>query len=366
MLQVDERFSAYFSKVKQVFLYLIDECNLDCIHCLYKPNNTFHLKNKQIDVQVARELISYMHELGAKKLTLMGGEPTLYDYNNKRKDFFSLIKFAKEIGYKYIRIDTNGMFERELLDCSEMRLLDEITFSLDGPNPLINDSVRGEGVFDKCVDNIKYAIAQGYNCNITCCIHRGLIDRNSKGELYLDEMIKFAESIGISRINFHDLFKSNLPRDTWTGSIDISKEQWFQVWQEIRELTNQGRYMIPVRIPQGFVTKERFRHNPKYYGYCSAKNGDRVLIHPNGIIRICSLLIGSPYGIARYYDQKIVWDESSTNELGAHDINEYTPCTNQNKCESFEPFVPLCVSFKPQQEEYAWDLLEWEKYREVN
>ena len=87
------------------------------------------------------------------------------------------------------------------------------------------------------------------------------------------------------------------------------------------------------------------------------------MAHPNGMLRVCSLMIGTPYGIARYYDDKIVWDESPTNELLAHKMNEDTPCTNQSKQNKYGEFVPTCVSFKPRQSELVWQELEWEKRR---
>lgn len=360
---VDNRINEYFKNIKQVFIYIIDECNLDCMQCLYKPNNHFHIGKNYIELDTAKKLLLHFNELGARKLTIMGGEPTLYGKDDNWGSLLKLIEYAKEIGYDYVRIDTNGTFESELLYKPQFELLDEITFSLDGPVAEINDSIRGEGVFEKCVDNIKTALNLGYNCDITCCIHRGLIQRDIKKQLYLDKMILFAEQLGIHRINFHDLFKTGIPRDTWTGNIDISIEEWFTVWEEIQNNIEEGHYKIPVRIPQGFVTEKRFQENNKYYGYCSAKLGDRVLIHPDGILRVCSLMIGTPYGIGRFYNDKIFWDESGTNELVSHKMDEITPCTNQSKLNGYSPFLPVCVSFKPGQDEYVWNQLEWDKSR---
>lgn len=361
--QIDQRFTDHLKNIRQVFLYMIDECNLDCVQCLYKPNNKFTLKNKQIDLDTAINLISDFKEMGAVKLTIMGGEPTLYGQEEEWEPLLKLIKASKNLGYEYVRIDTNGTFDSRLLEKEEFKLLDEVTFSLDGPNREINDEIRGEGVFDKCVGNIKKALSLGYNCDITCCIHKNLIKRDADGNLFLDRMIKFAESINISRINFHDLFKASIPRDCWSGSIDISVDDWFKVWTEIQELIESDRYSIPVRIPQCFTTKDRFEENKKYYGYCSAKLGERALVHPDGIIRVCSLMIGTPYGIAKYYDNKIVWDESPTNELGDHKIGVDTPCTHQHKGNVLDPFLPVCVSFKPKQDEFVWSKLEWENNR---
>jgi MoaA/NifB/PqqE/SkfB family radical SAM enzyme len=119
-------------------------------------------------------------------------------------------------------------------------LLDEITFSLDGPTPEINDPIRGKGSFKKCVENIKKALALGYTVDLTCCIHRELIQRDAQGNLFLDRMIRFVEDLGIHRINFHDLFKTGIPRDTWTGNLDISLEEWINVWVEIQKISKLG------------------------------------------------------------------------------------------------------------------------------
>ena len=75
-------------------------------------------------------------------------------------------------------------------------------------------------------------------------------------------------------------------------------------------------------------------------------------------------MIGTPYGIARFYNRKIVWDESLTNETRDHKLDEYTPCTNQSKSKCFGDFIPLCVSFKPKQNEFIWQQkLDWERKR---
>lgn len=99
---MDEKFKDYFqNNLKQVFLYLIDDCNLRCVQCLYKLDICFQVEKKEIAFEDAVKLISDFREMGAVKLTLMGGEPTLY------KPLLKLIKKAKELGYEHVRIDTN-------------------------------------------------------------------------------------------------------------------------------------------------------------------------------------------------------------------------------------------------------------------
>lgn len=71
-VESDERFRRYFSNLKQVFLYLTDQCNLSCNYCLYKPNLVFH-PLQQVPLEAALALIAHFRELGASKLTVRGG-----------------------------------------------------------------------------------------------------------------------------------------------------------------------------------------------------------------------------------------------------------------------------------------------------
>ncbi len=360
---MDSKFREYFDgRLKQVFLYLTDECHLRCNYCLYKPNLTFHLKEKEIPLKTAIELISDFRELGASKLTIMGGEPTLYGVSQQWVPLLNLIKESKQMGYEYVRIDTNGMFDSKLLYKEEFKLLDEITFSLDSHKSYVNDVVRGRGSFDKCVSNIRLAVGLGYHVDITACVHKLNAGRDTDGNLLLHKLILFAESLGVNRINFHPIFKMGVPRDTWTNEFDIQPNEWLRIFEEIQHKINNKEYKITVRIPQRFITTEEFNKEPEYYGYCPVKLGERVLVHPDGIIRICALMIGTPYGVARFYNNKIVWDESNTNETINHKLDESTKCANQRR--DFGKYIPLCISFKPKQEEIIWKKrLKWEKKR---
>jgi MoaA/NifB/PqqE/SkfB family radical SAM enzyme len=363
---IDDEFLEHFRNLKQVFLYVTNECNLRCIHCLYKPNLIFHLKEKEIPLDVALALLSDFKELGASKLSITGGEPTLYGIAEGNKPLLKLISEAKRLGYEYIRIGTNGTFDSSLLLKKEFKELNEITFSLEGFNPQMNDQFRGEGTFSKCVANIKKAVELGYTVDITCCLHKDLLKRDKNGILLLDYMIHFAESLGVSRINFHDLFKFGVPMDAWTGNFDPPIKDWVNIYEEMRRNIEKKMYKISVRLPQCVVSREEFEKNPEYYGYCPAKMGERVLVHPEGVIRICSNMIGSPYGVARFHSGKITWDRSSTNELRDHDLKNFTPCTNRSKGKNLGDLVPLCFSFKPEQDEMIWkEKLNWDQ-RKIN
>lgn len=360
---IDEQFRNHFKCLKQVFLYVINECNLNCPQCIYKPNNYFNIGSKEIPYSEAVELIQDFYELGARKLTLLGGEPTLYGrYQNNPFLLAELIAKAKEIGYEYVRIDTNGTFSSELLESETFKLIDEISFSMDGYDEESCDRIRGKGVSKKEIKNIEKAISLGYKVDITCCVYQELLEKDANDQYYLEKLIYYAAKLGVKRVNFHALIKDGTPIDLWSSNLQVQPKDWIKAYNIISTKAHEGRYPISVRIPKCFIKKRDFYRDPLYYGFCPAKLGERVLVHPDGIIRICSGLLGTAYCVAYYNNRKIVWNSGKTNELIDHDLSACTWCTNRSK-KSYGDYVPLCFSFKPRQDEYVYNLIKWEEKR---
>jgi MoaA/NifB/PqqE/SkfB family radical SAM enzyme len=363
-LSVDPRFAEHFAELKQVFLYLVDRCNLRCAHCLYKPLLDDRQGGAQIELEQALALLRTFRDLGACKLTIMGGEPTLYGGNDGHKSLFVLIDQAKQYGYDYLRMDSNGLFPSEMLEADGFRTLDEITFSLDGPSPEVNDPLRGAGTFDCCLASVRRAVACGYKVDVTCCVHRGFVTAACDPSALLDRFILLMQEVGVHRVNFHPVFKMGIPRDTWSGETNISPRLWVRLQSTLADSITGGKYRIPVRVPKRFVTRPEFQESPDYYGYCSAKLGERVLVHPDGTIRVCALLIGTALGIAKYDSERISWIDGPTNELRRQLLHDSTPCSNQ--CRGENGLLPLCISFKPKQDEFIWnEKLEWESRRKA-
>ena len=66
---IDEKFLTHFDKkLKQVFFYVTDDCQLRCKQCLVKPNLIYHMKGrKDIPLAELNMLAQDFRELGAKK-----------------------------------------------------------------------------------------------------------------------------------------------------------------------------------------------------------------------------------------------------------------------------------------------------------
>lgn len=361
---VDADFAAHFARLKQVFLYINDECNLGCEQCIYKPHVLYN-ERREIPAPTVVGLIKAFHRLGARKLTILGGEPTLYGARDDHWPLHSVISAARLLGFEYLRIDTNGHFPQRLFEVGGLSELDEIAFSLDGYNSTTNDKLRGERTFERTTRRIRQAVARGIRCSITCCIHSDLID--VKDNRYgIERVIHLGEELGVDTVNFHDLFKAGVPMDSWTGSFDTSVEDHVRMYTDVRRKIEDGAFGVNVRLPQCFVRKEEFERNPEYYGYCPVKMGERVMVHSDGVIRICSNLICSSFGSGRWEGSSIVWNRTTSNETLHHDMGTFTPCTNRSKNRSYGDYVPLCFSFKPNQKEPIWQDLKWDEQRTVS
>jgi len=317
------------------------------------------LHTQEIEAQLAKKLILTFRNMGAVKLSIIGGEPTLYDIENGNRGLFDIISYSKRIGYSYVRMDTNGVFQQCILDDANLMKLDELSFSIDSHDEALNDSCRGHCSLSRALPNLLYAIKRGYHVDVTMCIHRLNSGRDTDSRLMALNTINALYEYGVKRINIHPVLRVGIPRDTWTSHACLEVEEWLLIRKELEEAYECGQFPLEVRIPTRFITDQEHSSNPKYYGYCSVRMGERILIHPDGIIRCCALLIGTPYGIGRYDETSIVWDTSRTNELYGRDLDLWTPCPIQRLDDN--SIVPLCISFKPGQGEYVWSKeLDWD------
>ena len=206
-------------------------------------------------------------------------------------------------------------------------------------------------------------MSRGIASSITCCIQKDLLERDSAGVTGVERVIRLGEELGVETVNFHDLFKAGVPMDTWTGGYNTGVEEHLEMYNDVRGKIDAGEFGVEVRLPQCFVTRDEFDSNPDYYGFCPVKMGERVMIHSDGVIRICSNLICSSFGSAHFTDSEIRWNDTRSNELLHHDLAEPTPCTNRSKNMKYGDYVPLCFSFKPDQNEPVWQSSAWDERR---
>jgi len=355
--QIDKNFlDKYEWNLQQIFLYVNDECQLRCKHCLVKPNLDFKFK-REFDLEKLKKLLSDFKKMWAVKLTILWWEPTLY---SKLTD---LIEYSKDLWFQFITIDTNWLFDSKLLDNSSFKKLDDISFSIDWYNNKTHWFLRWNWVLLKTLNNLKQAIEKWYNVSVTTCIHRGLIDFNeTEPELRykdLKETILFLEKLWIYSLNFHVLLPHWMPISTWSEGTDISIDEWMKIKLFLLKIKNKLK--IDIRIPTHFINKNEYKNNKEYYDFCTLKISERVLLTVDWLIRNCAGFLGSKYHVARFEDNKITWNyDENTNEYSW--LNSKCKwCPYQFKDKNIWELVPLCFSLKPNQKEFIWvNKLKWD------
>ncbi|MDK2565051.1 radical SAM protein [Romboutsia sedimentorum] len=134
------------SFIPKVVFSITNRCNLNCDYCCVDSclENTDTLTTQQIKTSIDNIL-----KLNPQRIVLSGGEPFL------RKDFFEIFEYLK------------GKYDGKIIICTNATLIKEkdieyiaknaysIEISLDGFDEESCAKVRGKGVFNKVVRNIK-------------------------------------------------------------------------------------------------------------------------------------------------------------------------------------------------------------------
>lgn len=129
-----------------VHLEISDSCNLRCHHCFA---GELERQEGPLGFAELERLFAQMSEMGSYRLGLTGGEPLL------RKDLFEVIDLALEHGLSPC-VTTNGILidEATAREFGRRDLL-WLNVSLEGASPATNDLVRGQGSFERVIENLK-------------------------------------------------------------------------------------------------------------------------------------------------------------------------------------------------------------------
>ncbi len=152
---------------KRNWVRLTYDCNNKCIFCL---DMDVHDGENRAAEEVKQQILDGRRK-GATRLILSGGEPTIHPR------YLDFIKLGRLAGYRRIQTVTNGRLfaYQEFLDRCLEAGLQEITFSLHGPNARIHDALVGvKGAFEQESAGLRRALDDGRPIvNVDIVINRG-------------------------------------------------------------------------------------------------------------------------------------------------------------------------------------------------
>jgi len=133
-------------------LVLTYKCNLRCRMCFQWGDHGWckrmdpEFANKELDLAVAERLMG-SHLIFKPSFILFGGEPLLY---SRIRELMHLFKRKRCFAY----IGTNGLLLSDLVDAIKGNPYLIFAVSLDGLQTT-NDAIRGKGVFEKVIYNVR-------------------------------------------------------------------------------------------------------------------------------------------------------------------------------------------------------------------
>ncbi len=297
-------------------LNLIFRCNYRCTMCSISGSAEENLyptkieKEKEMNIEKAKNLLDQARDMGVKEVLLLGGEPLLYD------DIFEIIEYSIKQGLEPTLITNASLITEKIAEKLVKSGLPSVRASLDGAIQSTHDDVRGiKKGFDRTVNGIKNIVkikkklkSDSPHVGITFTI----MDRNAKEII---PITKLAIELGLDGLNFQPVCISN------TNPYNYSKKEESPLWpkkenislilKQIDEiiLFKEGKRdwlkeKLPSKNPyyylenpighlkamQSYFKKElTLDENPCYAGY------NRLQITQYGQLYLCSDVFGNVY-----------------------------------------------------------------------
>lgn len=248
---------------RNVFFHLLTACNLSCSHCYINPDQH---GSQTVSKETMESWLALFYEPSKESnIIFLGGEPTLH------KDLAHGIHYAKKLGYATVTVDSNGFLFHNLLD--KIAPGDAVlSFSLDGPDAAVNDPIRGQGVFDTCTENLKKAIALGFEVSVIYTVSRMNLS-------HLERMPELLHSLGVKRF-FIQVIGIRGKSATAEEPLQLSPDEWLSVIPPVAgKAAELGLHVI---YPKVFLEEgEEFA--------CAGEVAENFFIFPNGRVYKCPL-----------------------------------------------------------------------------
>lgn len=168
-------------------------CNLKCSYCYVPREYKVNPMNSLVALSSFKRFIDKLIEedYTVEQITWHGAESTMLSeefFIEAQKYYIEKIGLGKK---KPFAIQSNGVNISSYLDIWDPDLI-RVGFSLDGYKEN-NDFYRGEGVYDKVIENIKKSVALGFYTSVLCVVNRKMAKNLDK---FID-FIKYLRSLGV-------------------------------------------------------------------------------------------------------------------------------------------------------------------------
>lgn len=180
-------------RLRQIYFYLTEGCNLKCRHCWIAPK--YQAPDKPLSalsLNLFRSIIGQAKPLGLTEVKLTGGEPLLHP------QIHAILEVIHADGLG-LTLETNGVLCTPEL-AEKIKATSEkpfVSVSLDGADAQTHEWVRGvAGSFEDALAGIRNLVEAGVKPQIIMSVMR----RNKN---QLEAVVRLAERIGVGSVKFN-------------------------------------------------------------------------------------------------------------------------------------------------------------------
>lgn len=257
-------------------------CNCKCDWCYAQK---VLAKNRCMDLQYAKQLVSYLHTKEIKTITLIGGEPTIY------QELLELIRYIKSLGMT-VRLATNGKrfknkdFAQQIVSSK----IDGINISIKGTTEeeyLYNTHQTGLYDMIEGCRNLKYL---GFEPSISYVIMNKDTDKFDKFVEMLSE-----EKLDNLVIQFE---KPSLSIEHKSKTMDIRDMGDFtsHIFSVLEN--NSFNYTIEISFPLCLIKKDVLQemlYKKRISTCCHVQKGNGIVFDVTGEVIPCNHFLGYPF-----------------------------------------------------------------------
>jgi len=273
---------AFSKNAVNVFFHILTRCNLKCSHCYI--NKKQHGKNN-LPLKTIEDWLKIFASMGKEaNIIFLGGEPTLHP------NLPMAVTKAKSLGYTSITVDTNGYLFYNILSKVSPDIIDYFSFSLDGATRKTNDTIRGKGSFDTCIQGIKAAVSGGFSTSLIYTVSTQNIHE-------LDSIPPLLKDLKVDRFFIQVIGIRGKSAESKADKLQVSRRDWLKIIPDAaRRIARLG---ITVTYPKVFL-------DPKEPFECAGLVADNYFIFPNGRVYRCPLCEDYPLHSMEIKDNVLV------------------------------------------------------------
>jgi MoaA/NifB/PqqE/SkfB family radical SAM enzyme len=200
---------------------ITSKCNLRCAHCYNQERYWDKAESyKELSITEIEQIINKLSNLSFTRIHLLGGEPLM------AKNLEHLVLYAKKLNLEVTMVTNGTLLDEKMFYHLCNWGVTSISISIDGTNAYENDKIRGDGVFENVIRNLKKAleIKRSLNSKIYLYLSFTLTKKNYRNSYNLPE---FAERLGLDSVSVSYLSNEGEARKDFDG-LDISLEEKFK------------------------------------------------------------------------------------------------------------------------------------------